>query len=79
MQQEFERLIRDYSDIFCLSEDTLSTNNCYSQDIHLSDNIPRYIPNFKQTHSQTEEIQTQEDKMPQENSVEHYSGVTPRM
>lgn len=71
IQKDFKQLISNYSDVFCLSEDALSTNNFYYQDIHVSDNIPTYIPNYKQIHSQTEEIQTQVNKMLNENIVEH--------
>lgn len=70
IQHDFKNLIEQYADIFCLKDDKLSSNNFYNQDIHLTDNVPVYIPNYKQIHSQTEEVQRQIEKMLQENIIE---------
>lgn len=66
-QNEFVKLLSNYADIFCLPTEKLTTNNFYSQNIVLNDNIPTYIPNYKTIHSQYDEIQSQVNRMPQGN------------
>lgn len=67
---ELEKLIFNYEDIFCLPGENLSTNNFYTQNINLNDNVPVYIPNYKTIHSQKEEIERQVQKMLDENIIE---------
>lgn len=69
-KNDFFKLIQSYADVFCLPNEALSTNNFYSQNINLSDNVPVYIPNYKTIHSQGDEIQKQISKMLKENVIE---------
>lgn len=66
-----QNLIAEYHDIFSLPDDVLTFNNFYTQEIPLQDNCPIYIPNYKNLHAQTNEIQKQVDKMLGENIIEH--------
>lgn len=70
VQEQLKNLISEYSDIFCINEDHITTNNFYKQTINLKDNIPTYIPNYKQIHSQTDEINDQIDKMLENDIIE---------
>lgn len=54
-----KKLVSEYNDIFYVKGDHLTTNNFYSQCIHLKDQIPVYIPNYKPIHSQQDEINEQ--------------------
>lgn len=63
-------LIKEHQDIFCLPDDHLSTNNFYTQNINLQDNSPVFIPNYKQIHSQSEEIRTQIQKLINDDIIE---------
>lgn len=53
-----------------MSDEKLTTNNFYSQKIHLNDPVPVYIPNYKNIHSQNEEIQKQVKKMLDDDIIE---------
>ena len=52
-----KKIVTEYNDIFCIDHDPITANNVYSENIELNDNIPAYIPTFKQIHSQADEIQ----------------------
>lgn len=69
-KDEFYKLISKFSDVFCLPEETLATNNFYSQNIELKDKVPVYIPNYKSIHSQNDEINSQIQKMLKDKIIE---------
>ena len=70
-KRNLTNLIAEFSDIFCLENEPITTNNFYKQPKELMDNIPSYIPNYKQIHSQVDEINQQVDKMLKNNIIEH--------
>ena len=63
-------LITQYQDVFCLPNEQLSTNNFYKQSIHLEDETQVYIPNYKQIHSQADEIKAQIQKLMSDDIIE---------
>ena len=69
-KNSLEKLIKEYQDIFSLPDEHLTTNNFYSQNITLQNEIPVYIPNYKQIHSQSEEIKTQIQKLISDDIIE---------
>lgn len=69
-KDKLENLIANYSDIFALTDEPPTVNNFYKQSINLNDNSPVYIPNYKTIHSQNIEIESQVNKMLQENIIE---------
>lgn len=71
VQNDLKKLISDFSEIFCLENDQITTNNFYEQSIQLKDNNPSYIPNYKQIYSQTDEINGQVNKMLENQIIEH--------
>ena len=71
ISQEISKLVNKFSDLFCLNEDPITTNNFYKQTISPKDNIPTYIPNYKQIHSQSKEIDQQVNKMLENNIIEN--------
>jgi len=52
-----------YSDVFGLETESLSTNNFYKQKLRLKDEEPVYIKNYRSPHSQKDEIQGQVQKL----------------
>lgn len=70
-KDELYKLIAKFQDVFCLPNEKLSTNNFYSQNITLKDQIPVYIPNYKNLHSLNDESNAQIKKMLDENVIEH--------
>lgn len=69
-KQELEKMIIQYEDIFNLEDEKLTTNNFYTQNISLNDNVPVYIPNYKTIHAQGEEIERQVQKMLKDEIIE---------
>lgn len=70
VQKPLKKLIEQNSDIFCMSDEKLSTNNFYTQNIHLTDPVPVYIPNYKNIYSQNDEIKKQVQKMLKDDIIE---------
>lgn len=64
------QLITKFSDIFCLPDEKLTTNNFYEQKINLTDPSPVYIPNYKTIHSQKPVIEEQVKKMINDKIIE---------
>lgn len=56
-------LCRQYSDIFTLEGDLMTTNNFYQQKLNLIDDTPVYIKNYRLPHTQKEEIRNQVNKL----------------
>lgn len=69
-KNKLTNLIKKYQDVFCLSNEHLSTNNFYEQNINLQDESKVYIPNYKQIHSQANEIKSQIQKMISDDIIE---------
>ena len=69
-QNEFYKLVEAYSDVFCLPDEAVATNNFYTQNINLTDNAPVFISNYKTIHTQGDEIQKQVNKMLRDNIIE---------
>lgn len=69
-KQKLMNLIAKYQDVFCLPDEHLSINNFYEQSIHLQDKTQVYIPNYKQIHSQADEIKNQIQKMISDDIIE---------
>lgn len=65
------KLCTDYADIFHLDGDKPSTNNFYSQDLHLSDSTPVYIKNYRLPQSQKTEIKSQVQKLLENELIEY--------
>lgn len=65
-----KQLITKFSDIFCLPDEKLTTNNFYEQKINLTDPSPVYIPNYKTIHSQKPVIEEQVKKMINDKIIE---------
>lgn len=70
IKQKLSQLLKNYEDIFHLTGDRLQTNNFYSQSINLADNIPVYVPNYKQIYSQQPEINSQITQMLNDGIIE---------
>lgn len=70
VKNKLEQLCIQYSDIFALSTDKLTTNNFYSQKIKLQDKTPVYIKNYRTPHTQKQEINRQVDKMLKDGIIE---------
>lgn len=64
-------LCEDYADIFHLDGDKPTTNNFYSQDLHLSDTKPVYIKNYRLPQSQKSEIKAQVTKLLENELIEY--------
>lgn len=69
-KNKLTNLIRKYQDVFCLPNEHLSINNFYEQNINLQNESKVYIPNYKQIHSQANEIKTQIQKMLSDDIIE---------
>jgi len=54
---QLSTLCAQYSDVFALETESLSTNNFYKQKLRLKDEEPVYIKNYRSPHSQKDEIQ----------------------
>ena len=63
-------LCSDYSDIFGLETETISTNNFYKQKLRVKDSTPVYIKNYRIPHVHKEEIDKQVNKLINDKIVE---------
>lgn len=63
-------LCQEFSDIFSLENDSLTTNNFYRQKLRLTDNTPVYIKNYRTPYSQVNEINKQVEKMLKDEIIE---------
>lgn len=63
LKNELENLCCQFSDIFALENDQLTTNNFYDQQIHLNTPTPVYIKNYRIPEAQKEEMNLQINKM----------------
>lgn len=61
---------KKYPEIFALETDPMTTNNFYSQKLRISDDSPVYIKNYRQPHSQIDEIERQTKKLLENNLIE---------
>lgn len=61
---------KEFSDVFILPEERLTTNNFYSQKFRIIDDTPTYIKNYRLPYSQKEEINSQVRKMLEDQIVE---------
>lgn len=62
-QEILLELCEDYADIFHLDGDKPTTNNFYSQDLHLTDSTPVYTPAYRLPQTQKSEIRAQVQKL----------------
>jgi len=60
---QLSTLCTQYSDVFGLETESLSTNNFYIQMLRLKDEEPVYIKNYRSPHSQKDETQAQVQKL----------------
>lgn len=71
---DFKKDIRDpcknFSDIFALESDTMTTNNFYEQKLRLNDNTPVHVKNYRTPESQKEEIDNQIAKLIKNDLIE---------
>lgn len=61
VQKDFSQLCAQYSDIFALPTDKMTTNNFYTQKIRLIDEDPVYVKNYRQAQVHKDEINKQTD------------------
>lgn len=57
------KLCKNYSDVFGLGTELITTNNFYKHKLRLIDDEPIYIKNYRNPHSQKDEIQRQVQKL----------------
>lgn len=69
-KEDMIALCKEYSDIFALSTDKLTTNNFYKQRLKLTDNNPVYIKNYRVPHIHKTEIKDQVNNMLENNIIE---------
>lgn len=58
-KNQLTELCTEYSDVFGLETEAITTNNFYKQKLRLKDSEPVYIKNYRSPHSHVEEIQKQ--------------------
>lgn len=63
-------LCKEYTDIFTLEDDKMTTNNFYEQKIRITDDHPIYTKNYRLAHGQKEEINKQVNKLLDNNLIE---------
>lgn len=63
-------LLRSYSDIFALPNDSMTQNNFYEQKLRLTDNQPVYVKNYRLPNSQKTEIKSQVEKLIKNDLIE---------
>lgn len=68
--QKLLNLCGRFNDIFALEGDSLSSNNFYKQNINLSDHVPVYIKNYRSPEIHQQEIDTQVDKLLNDNIIQ---------
>lgn len=64
------KLCSDYSDVFALKTDPCTFNNFYKQKLHLKDETPVYIKNYRLPHNHKPEIKKHIDKLIKDDIVE---------
>lgn len=66
------KLVDEYSDVFynSFSNDRLTVNNFYKQELRLNDPTPVYVRNYKIPHAQKKEIQDQVEKLKNNGIIE---------
>ena len=69
-KEKLTNLCKEFSDIFGLESEKLTTNNFYRQKLQLSDPTPVFIKNYKIPHSQKQEIEKQVEKLVKDQIVE---------
>jgi len=69
-KSQLSSLCTQYSDIFGLETESITTNNFYKQRLRLKDDEPVYIKNYRSPHSQVNEIQKQVGKLISDGIVE---------
>jgi len=69
-KNQLTELCTQYSDVFGLETEPISTNNFYKQTLRLKDDEPIYIKNYRSPHSHIEEIQKQVGKLISDKIVE---------
>ncbi|RYX85566.1 RNA-directed DNA polymerase [bacterium] len=62
-EREITELCMNYSDVFAMPEDKMTVNNFYEQKLRLKDDEPVYIKNYRLPHVQKQEINTQVQKL----------------
>lgn len=62
-KRDILKLCTEFSDIFAMPDDQMSINNFYEQTIRTNDNEPVYVKNYRLPHSQKQEINTQVQKL----------------
>ncbi len=70
IQKKLEHVLKNYSDVFALDTDKLSTNNFYTQKLKLSDNTPIYVKNYRLPESQKSELNSQIEKLIENEIIE---------
>lgn len=70
LPSDLYRLCEEFSDIFILENDKLTTNNFYSQKLNLTDNNPVYIKNYRMPISHKEEIDKQVNSLLRNDLIE---------
>jgi len=68
--EQLTALCTQYSDVFGLETESITTNNFYKQKLRLVDDEPVYIKNYRNPHSQQDEIQKQVKKLINDEIVE---------
>lgn len=69
-KEDMVALCKEYSDIFALNTDKLTTNNFYKQSLKLIDHNPVYIKNYRVPHVHKTEIKDQVNKMLENDIIE---------
>lgn len=70
-QEPLLNLCEEFVDIFHLDGDKPTTNNFYSQDLHLTDKTPVYIKNYRLPQTQKAEIKAQVQKLFENELIEY--------
>lgn len=64
-------ICKEFNDIFHLSEEKLSVNNFYTQEIQTTDTSPVYIKNYRLPQTQMAEINEQVEQLLENDIIEH--------
>lgn len=64
-------LVKEYTDIFTLETDKMTTNNFYTQKIRMTDDTPIYTKSYRIPHGQKDIINEQVNKLLENNLIEH--------
>lgn len=70
MHHDLLPLCSNYSDIFALETDKLTTNNFYKQKIRIRDDIPVYVKNYRLPQAHVSEINSQVEKLLENELIE---------